>query len=406
MLGRDRGAARPVGVLKQVGPYKVRGAVRWDTDRRVLSAQDSVLGREVWVVLKPRDSEPPSATRRHLVRPHRPRWISGGSQSEGRWDAYVAPSGCSLADLAGPDGLPWEEVRPLLHDLATELAESCKDGTLPPGLHPDQVWVEPDGRLQLVDPLGEITQAGASAEAGTPDLRALRLFGSTAALALEGGRRRLGDSRTPVRAAIPRHARQVLDRLFGLGSPMDTAGELRSLLDAQSEMPTRLNPVTRAFRSIGYIASVPVRLAIAHLAIVGLGGMGWLDGVPPTLLGLPSRSVLLLASTIVWVLLAGLTRGRALGKLLGAYLVNEEGRVPSAWRSMLRELAIWLPFALLFLASSFVLANLPTAWVGTSIVWVIRILPLGWILVDAGWELMDPGRTLHDRLCGTRLVPR
>ena len=29
MLGRDRGVVRPVGVLNRVGPYKVRGAVRW-----------------------------------------------------------------------------------------------------------------------------------------------------------------------------------------------------------------------------------------------------------------------------------------------------------------------------------------------------------------------------------------
>src|SRR5262249_50530482 len=142
------------GVLRAIGPFEVQGAVRWGADRRVLLGQDSTLDRPVWILLQPRGSSSPSPERRGLDRPGRPRWLKGGDQAEGRWDAYVAPLGCSLADLAGPEGLPWRDTRPLLLDLAEELAAACADGTLPESLGVDQVWIQPDGSAQLVDVLG------------------------------------------------------------------------------------------------------------------------------------------------------------------------------------------------------------------------------------------------------------
>ncbi len=148
--------------MQTVGPYKVRGAVRWEPNRRVVAGEDSTLGREAWIVIRPKGSPAPEPARREVSRATRPRWLAGGEQNEGRWDAYVAPAGCPIADLAGPEGLPWHDARPILEDLADELAAACAEGTLPPGLTPDQVWVQPDGRAILVDPLAI---ADASSEA-------------------------------------------------------------------------------------------------------------------------------------------------------------------------------------------------------------------------------------------------
>jgi hypothetical protein len=407
MLGRDRGVVRPVGVLHRVGPYKVRGAVRWEADRRVLSAQDSSLGREVWVVLRPRDREAPSVARRELVRPNRPRWLSGGVQPEGRWDAFVAPAGCPLADLAGPEGLPWPEVKPVLRDLSAELAASCADGTLPPGLHSDQVWIEPDGRFLLVDPLGESSAVDAPAlDPGKSDPRALRLFASVSALALEGGRRRLGDTTTPVRAAVPLHARQALDRLFGIGPPYPSAEDLRLAFEAHRELPTTLDPVTRAFRIVSFVASVPLRLGAAFLVVRAIEAAGFSRAIPTVTGGLGPEQLLLYGSILFWIVLAGIGRGRLVSRALGVALVDPDGRPPGAWRCMLREALVWGPPLLLLLGGEALLTTLPAVWTSGALAWFLRFAPLGWVVLDASHELMSPGQALHDRLSGTRMVPR
>ena len=48
-LGKERGVnARPIGVMKTVGPFRVRGAVRWEEGRKVLrSLQDGIWELEV-----------------------------------------------------------------------------------------------------------------------------------------------------------------------------------------------------------------------------------------------------------------------------------------------------------------------------------------------------------------------
>ncbi|MBY0395251.1 MAG: RDD family protein, partial [Thermoleophilia bacterium] len=119
----DRGStAVGAGLLKGVGTFKVAGAVIWDGRRRVLLGEDPTLKRPVWLVLRPKGAPAPSQARRDLGRIGRPRWLSGGEQGEHRWDAYSPQLGCSLADLAGPDGLPWADYagRYGSLDMATE----------------------------------------------------------------------------------------------------------------------------------------------------------------------------------------------------------------------------------------------------------------------------------------------
>ena len=98
--------------MAEVGPYLVRGAVRWEQDRRILLGQDSTLDRPVWIVLREVQSPPPSLARRALNRRSRPRWIGGGKEGELRWDAFTAPSGFPLQEVVKADGLSWREVLP------------------------------------------------------------------------------------------------------------------------------------------------------------------------------------------------------------------------------------------------------------------------------------------------------
>lgn len=403
-IGRDREVIRrPVGVLERVGPYKIRGAVRWESDRRVLSAQDRVLGREVWVVLRARGEEPISTARRELARPTRPRWLSGGSQAEGRWDAYVAPAGALLSDLAGPTGLDWEETRPLLADLAAELAAACDDGTLPTGLHPDQVWVEPDGRLQLVDSLGSTSAKSQGGFASNSDhARALVLFRSVAALALEGGRRRSGDTTTPIRAAVPLGARLILDRLDDADHPFATTTELCAAMQAEAERPTQIGPITRLVRLGGFVASVALRY-FACLIVVDEAERWGVFTRRPVVMGLDSGDLALAASLLVWVAAAAITRGRVVGQWLGFILVDEDGRVPGRWRAAFRELLIWLPLAAGMVALRLILERrgaLP------ALSYALCAWPIVLPAVYAAFGVFDPDRALHDRLSGTRVLPR
>ena len=46
---------------------------------------------------------------------------------------------------------PWSQVRFWLYDLAQELSAANKDGTLPPALALDRVWITGDGRAKLLD---------------------------------------------------------------------------------------------------------------------------------------------------------------------------------------------------------------------------------------------------------------
>src|SRR5439155_24517860 len=102
----------------------------------------------------PADRPPPPG------RPGRLWSLGAGTTSVGgvrhRWTAYVAPTGAPLADVVDR-GHPvrWPEARPILEQVATDLAAAQKDGTLPTHLALDQLWVQPDGRPQLLDfPLG------------------------------------------------------------------------------------------------------------------------------------------------------------------------------------------------------------------------------------------------------------
>jgi hypothetical protein len=406
-IGRDRGAStRPVGVLKSVGPYRVRGAVRWEADRKVLAGEDSTLGREVWVVLRPRGSPPPPPARRDLTRATRPRWIAGGEQAEGRWDAYHAPTGCPLADLAGPEGLSWGEARPILEDLADELAAACADGTLPSGrLTVDQVWVEPDGRAQLVDPLVLGDASGVGPAGQSDQARALSLLRRVAGLGLEGGRRRLDDEATAVRAPAPLHAARILGRLFGQPAPYEDVAALRADLAATSDLHTEVGVALRAT----HLGAVALVLSFALLPIffqvyMTLGGEGASPGADEDPAGwMRFLMGLIIAAPALWVVWAFLTRGGFCLPLVGLGLVRSDGRPASRLHCAWRTFLAWVVPMGLLLASVWAKyrgvkpAALPWIFFGLAVAAVVAYIPLG---------LVYPARGPHDRLSGTYLVPK
>src|SRR5439155_12631759 len=134
------------------------------------------------------------------------------------------------------------------------------DGTTPARLGLDQVWVEPNGRVQLLD----CSPAdGAADPARTP----LALLREVASLVLEGRPR---SAPGPVRAPVPPHALPVLDRLFTDGGYPTLSDLQRDLADTHAHRP-EVTPAVRAAQLGIQAAALAPSLALLFLLAAGLG---------------------------------------------------------------------------------------------------------------------------------------
>jgi uncharacterized RDD family membrane protein YckC len=222
---------------ERIAGFTIRGGLKWTANEKILLGEDASLGRRVFIWLRPADAPSLDRARREVGRRARLRWLASGRQGDQQWDAILAPSGCPLPELVHSEGrLSWAEARRLLEALAGELDAACADGTLPPSLTVDQVWVQPDGRAQLADtPLTE-SAAPLPAPAGQTDAdRSLALLRQVAVLALEGRTRPTGGPSVALQAPFPANARAVLDRLVAVPSGYETVEQFQAALAATPE---------------------------------------------------------------------------------------------------------------------------------------------------------------------------
>src|SRR5262249_58714402 len=85
--------ARPEGVPERLGPFAVRGALRWGAGAGVLLAEDPGLGRRAFLWVRASDAPPLPQARRELGRATRlPRLAAGGAAGP-RWGALFPPPG-------------------------------------------------------------------------------------------------------------------------------------------------------------------------------------------------------------------------------------------------------------------------------------------------------------------------
>jgi hypothetical protein len=121
----------------------------------------------------------------------------------------------------------WPRALPLLEQLTDELATASAEGTLPETLSSAQVWIGPDGQLQLLD----IPLLAPDGEEASGPQRALALLAEVAALVLEGRPRPVGHG-SPVAVPISLHARPSIDRLLGAGKPYRDVMEFHTAVQA------------------------------------------------------------------------------------------------------------------------------------------------------------------------------
>jgi hypothetical protein len=254
----------PAGGPARLGGFAVRGALGRGPAGQVLLGEDPVLRRQVLLWLRPPTEPALERARRDVSRPTRLRWLAAGEAPEGRWDACLAPAGCSLPDLVADRGkLSWPELRPLLEQLTDELAAACGDGTLPASLNIRQVWVQSNGQALLLEtPLEDPAPAPAQPGAAADQRPALALLGEVAVLALEGRARAAGAPPAPPRAPVPEHARRLLGQLLGVPRPFAHVKNVQAALAATRARPVEVSRPRRA----------------AHLAV--LTAFLWFMGVP------------------------------------------------------------------------------------------------------------------------------
>jgi uncharacterized RDD family membrane protein YckC len=262
--------SRPLELPERVGPYKVVGALRWAYETRLLLGEDRGLGRQVLLWMRPRSNRPLSATRRTCNRLSRLRWVGGGREGGWQWEAFLPPVGRPLADVVAGEGkLSWPEARPILEALTEELVTAAREKTLPGELGVGQVWILPNGGVQLIDValLGRGEAEGWGSGAAPPE-KVLALLAQTAVLALEGCPRPTdgpAPAPTSVRAPLPMHAARFLDRLLGKGKPFRDLRQFKEQLEATAERPME---VTEG-RRLGQVMLLVPLLALGVLTMFG-----------------------------------------------------------------------------------------------------------------------------------------
>jgi hypothetical protein len=403
------GSSHADNLPKLVGGFAIRGGMRLAPQETMLLGEDSSLSRKVAILLRPEHAAPLEAARRDLGRITRPRWIAGGKLKNEQWDAFLAPQGCPLPELiASERRLPWSEVRSILEQLSEELQSAAADGTTPAALNLEQIWVQQNGRVQLADWMPEATGSTPMLNLdATPEARGLDLLRRVAVLALEGEARAKDAPPTPIRAPLPEHARQILDRLLGVTQPYEHLADVRADLAVAGETPAEVDATLRA----GQLAVLAAAL-VPSLAAMFLLGVAVDQFLGESLSYTALAWTAILPSLLIpmgWLLWIGLFRGGFSFPMMGLSLVNGVGQPPSLAQCVLRSTAMWLPVVLLaasaYLWPVWIDERDPKqyfiwAWLGC---WAAVGLTF---VIYLALVLMYPSRSGHDALADTYVVPR
>jgi hypothetical protein len=388
---------RPAGLPEHVGPYRVTGALQWGQQNRTLLAEDTRLGRRLWLWLRPVAEPALEACHRDMSRGTRARWVGCGEDGPWRWDAFRAPAGTQLVALLHAGPLSWAEARPILEDLAEELSAAAVDGTLSHALTAEDIWIQPSGHVQLLGV--SLWMPSAFTSTGERDSHALALLADIAILTLEGQPRAPGTPAHAVRALVPVHAASILDRLVGVAQPYASVAELQRDLAATRDRPVE---VTRK-RRLGHLALTFLLLNLPVAQPVLLLTIMLLTLSTPQARGDLVSYAFVIGCTGFYVLWALLTRGGFAFYRGGIALRRLDGSKPSRLQCGLRALVVWGPVALLLcLALAVPSAGGPEESV---LAWGLGMLALLWLLAGAVLALCFPRCSVHDWVAGTYLVP-
>jgi uncharacterized RDD family membrane protein YckC len=418
-LVRPRGAdtklpvTAPAELPEKIGAFQVVGALRWDAEEKVLLAEDQSLGRVIWIWRRAPD-RPLPARRHQLDRAARLRWLASVEGDQELWECFVGPTGTPLPELrTSPEPLSWEATRPLLEDLLDELVAGKADETLTAELDRRQMWVQPTGRILIVD-IPYVRGPAARAESD-PQLASVQ----GAARALLGAASKTSPSAPMVAAPLPVHARRLLDRLLGapqrtktgkvLHEPFRDFDEFREAMRQTHDLPIEVERAKRgqqltlmmALTNLSSGAPL-VWFAVTLFLLIAL----WLEkhGVEVQREAGAGRTAILYMIVVlaVWTIWSFLLRGGLSYRLSGIHLCRRDGRKAARWQCALRVLLVWSPIVLLLSLAILVHDGFPAQNKLAVALWLGSVLLIPAYIWSA---LRSPGQALHDRILGVFLVP-
>lgn len=247
---------RPLDFPDSIGSYLISRAMKTQTGW-IAIGEDPLLGRKVLLSLASTttpDRFPP------LGRPGRMWSLGIGNITVGeerfRWHAYVAPMGSPIVDAVDTDEpVRWPEARPILEQLATELLQAEKDSTVPDGLTLDQIWVNAEGRVQLLEvPFKQAKSPGS-----------VELLRQATAVLLEGQPRKPNE-KFAIRAPLPKHAEKLLNQLYRAPNNLATLQHFLDELDQSRDAQPR---ISRPIRTV-QLALLAVFKLIPLLVMFGV----------------------------------------------------------------------------------------------------------------------------------------
>jgi hypothetical protein len=229
----------PVAVEQKprIGPYHVLESLGRSDGVEWILGYDMRLLRKVWLRLTPSGTPAAPASWRNLGRAGRLRWLVGRRSPEENWDAFEGISGQPLLKLIRTSQ-EWNEVRFWLDDLSSELSAAQADGSMPPVLAMDRVWIMGDGRAKLLDfpapGLGDSSLPGGD---GTVFESPVQFLAGVATAALSGGK-----PGATIAIPLALHARTFLTRLPEFADATAVKAAIKPLLN-------RLAVITRVRRA-------------------------------------------------------------------------------------------------------------------------------------------------------------
>ena len=398
------------GLPQQLGGYTVEGALGASTRRLFLLARDSTLGRSVWMTVGTAFDF--AGDRAQVNRVTRQRWLEKGSDGERQWQVMEAIDGGPLWKLVRPEGsFPWQAGARVLPALAEELLASVDDETLPERLTFDQLWLDRDGGLRLLDgPLRDdaegrdhVTEGGqVTSSAERRDAAVSRAWSFLRDVA----------RRCQADLAVPGAVLDELERLPQLPATREQLAATAERVREWSRVPYRLEWDNR----LGVVA-VAMFIEMSFLLTWTFVTIWYLASVMDYRFG-PTVAVSLPVAMILPAVWGFVSRGGLAFSLSEMETRAIGSRKPSRWRSAVRAVLAWLPFAtpiVIFRVLMFAFSPLATVDAGRNAATGITLAVVagmvatfvgGIAVLTTVYSVWSPRRGLQDRLAGTYVVRR
>lgn len=401
------------------GPYLAQGTLVASESQSLLLAKDPVLERNVWIrssISSPKetgDSGTEKSTHFHnLTRATRPHWLQSGQREESGkteyWSAFEAVDGAPFRLAINALGkAKWSHATLWLEQLASEIAEAIEDGSVPPLLTLDQVWVDEDDQLKLLnEPIGKVDVGSSESTFEDPDpsVRAMALFKAVLDMASAD-------------QVLTPNAEKMLNELETKNASRATFIWLQDTLNQINQTPRTLDRLTR-------LSTLSISIgAESTIYSFGILTTGIMIG---SLLGLTS-GILVAVLCLLWFPIAGissyLTGGGSAFAAAKIAVVNRRGEVVSRLRATLRYMVCWAPVIFFYiLGTGILIIVLEHPELGTDpesvekpilnefltlFISMLLMLPVFIItILGAIFSFYSPQRGLQDFIMGTRLTPR